>query len=112
MCDYIDAACDVWVETPRKARRKHFCTECRLPILAGSKYVDVRSLYDGRWTTTRAHPLCVALVKHVAFNVCGQSLYVLDSDSSIRDRVKEHYHEAPELLRMYRHAIKAAERGA
>lgn len=108
MCDYIDGRCDVWNETIRKARREHKCSECFRPILVGATYMDVRSLYDGRWNTARAHVECVKLRKHIAFDVCRQDLYVLDGDMSLRESVREHYREAPELLGMYRRAMKAA----
>ena len=44
----IDDVCEVWKETPRRARKQHACTCCYRPILIGEKYVDHFDVFEGR----------------------------------------------------------------
>ncbi len=111
MCDVdYDEVCDVWEETRPKARKLHRCVVCRETIWAGEVYLRVGSFYDGEWSTTKVHLTCEKLTKYIALTVCGQQGYSLESDLSLRENVREHMHEAPELLRMYRDHMRERNR--
>lgn len=108
MCDYDDGERpDVWRESTHRARKQHRCDECRMPIVVGTVYVRCVGMYDGHWYGARVHPDCFALLKHIAFTVCGQDSYVLNNPDGLRWRVREHYREAPEVLRMWRDILRA-----
>ena len=53
MCSCDLESCDIYNERKVKARREHRCAECREPIKTGQKYIYLKSLYDGVWTTTK-----------------------------------------------------------
>jgi len=107
MCDAADdESCTVWSETTPRARKAHQCTECRMPIAVGVRHTRISSMFDGHWEEYRLHTDCHALVKHIAFDVCGQSVYFLAYDT-LRARVREHMHEEPGVLRMWRDILRA-----
>ena len=102
MCDVdYDETADVWHESTPVARKTHRCDECGRTIPAGARYVNIGSLYEGRWTRYRAHPECVALTKHIAFAVCDQEHWY-PGNQRLQERVAEHAREAPELIRGWR----------
>jgi hypothetical protein len=45
-------------EAWRTARKQHRCVWCGEPVLAGEKYRDERSVYDGEMQHHRWHPEC------------------------------------------------------
>ena len=108
MCDvYGDGPpCDVWAKTTPKARKDHRCIQCDRAIVRGERYIRIGALADGTWWTYRVHPACDALVRHIAFQVCGQQVYTLDGGLTLRENVREHMGEAPEVLRMYRDHLR------
>jgi hypothetical protein len=110
MCDIgIDEPCQVWDVRAVHARKRHRCCECGAPIVPGTAYVRVGALFDGCWATYRSHADCEALVKFIAFDVCGQPYYGHGLER-LRDRVREHMDESPEVLRMYRAALRSRAR--
>lgn len=117
MCDVggFDDPCQVWAKTTPRARREYPCVQCDRPIVKGERYLRVGALYDGCWTTVIAHVACDEIARHIAFEVCEQEIYFLESDLALRENVREHMREAPEVLRMYRDHLRQrnqAERGA
>ena len=42
----------------RKARKPHLCIWCGQKIIAGEKYLDERSMFDGHIQRHRWHPEC------------------------------------------------------
>jgi uncharacterized protein YlaI len=108
MCDIggdYDGA-EIYVRREVAARRAYVCSECELRIAKGTRHAVHRFFDEGSWSVLRTHTDCAALVEHVALVVCGQrvTFYGLQP---IRDRVREHYREAPEVLRMYRDVLRA-----
>lgn len=47
MCAIDLDPCDVWQETPRKARKEHVCTSCDGKIQTGERYLVHFSIFDG-----------------------------------------------------------------
>lgn len=59
MCFYNDGECStIWEETQPKARIEHKCSECREPIPAGTRYTQIKSLFDGHWDTFKICHKC------------------------------------------------------
>ena len=52
-------------------------------------------------TPSAVATLCDALARYIDLEVCGGDVYVLDGGVTMRERVRDHYHDAPELLRMW-----------
>lgn len=48
------------------ARLVHHCDECRKPIMRGERYVTTSGVWDGDFTTYRAHELCDMLAEQVS----------------------------------------------
>ena len=57
MCD--DHA-DLWKAVWREARRPHRCGECGYAIRPGTRYLEIRTLFDGRWDTGKRCQVCDA----------------------------------------------------
>lgn len=74
MCEWLEP-CAVWVERLRTARRAHDCPICQGVIQPRTRYVEIRSLYDGAWATVRAHAECCDLARYVCLEVCGGDLW-------------------------------------
>ena len=100
MCDvdYGGESSDVWDETRPKARKCHTCETCGFPILPGTVYLRIGSLHDGGWRTFRAHVECDELNKFIAFTVCSQEVYFVDSEL-LGEKVREHQREPGVLIR-------------
>lgn len=108
MCDvdYGDRA-DVWLETKPKARKVHPCIICGGRVFKGEVYFQVETLFDGSWARLRGHMTCVEITKFIAFDVCSQEVWFFGSDSyDLRENVREHMGEDPEVLRMYRDHLR------
>lgn len=58
MCMYELEPCQVWREEPRKARKRHTCASCNIPIEPGTKYTSHFSVFDGEATTEALCLLC------------------------------------------------------
>ena len=71
MCD-IDASAEVWSETKPRSRRAWRCEECTYAIPVGTVHVHVSYLFEGSWTTFRAHTECRELALDVAEAACGE----------------------------------------
>lgn len=108
MC-YVGDPAKVWVETTPKARRRHECCLCELPIETGLSHTCIRMLGEAGWSTYRMHVDCWALSRHIQTEVCGQDMVVAGA-GTLRDEVREHYPEAPDLLRRYRAVLRARAR--
>jgi hypothetical protein len=110
MCDFDDGErADVWNETTPRARKAYRCEECSLPILVGTRYHRVASLYDGQWWTSRAHEDCVGLLCFIALDVCAQDV-VFHGSGDLRERVREHMTDEQhgrDVLRMWRDILRA-----
>ena len=63
--DYDDVAV-IWTETHPVAHKQHKCCECRGVIQPGERYVVVRSLYDGAWSTSKVCWTCNAIRQDLA----------------------------------------------
>lgn len=109
MCD-IDQGeqCDVWVPVERKARASYHCAACRFNIVAGERYLRIGYMYEGSWGSMRVHISCKNLVEYIAFDVCGQEAYYFDGD--LRENVREHMHEDPMVLLLYRDHLRQRNR--
>lgn len=57
MCD---EHVDLWHQRWRAARKAHRCGECGFLIQPGTQYLEVRSLFDGRWSTDKRCRTCDA----------------------------------------------------
>jgi len=68
-----DDAPSVYNTTHPVARKEHRCEECGETIGKGQKYELYKSLFDGRWSTTRTCLSCAEIRNHFA---CGQSYYI------------------------------------
>jgi len=112
MCDVdYGERCEVWNRTTPRARRQHTCVQCDRPIVPGEKYLRVGALYDGHWSTITAHITCDEIVRYIAFQVCGQSIYFLDGgDTDLRGNVREHMSHDPVVLTMYRDHLRQRNR--
>ena len=89
MCEYLDEGCDVWVETPRRARKPHRCTVCRTPIEAGVRYVEVTARGD-YWWRARAHHACRTFTEGWQLGVCKQELWTIEPQDTPHQAVLEH----------------------
>jgi hypothetical protein len=105
MCDVLFEEADLWVERERTAREEHRCSECRLLISPGGRYVRTFSLYDGQVGEYATHPECLELLKHVSFVTCEQEHYS-PRLQLLRDRVAEHL-EDPQVVSLYRRCVRA-----
>lgn len=47
MCSIDLDRCEVWSETPRKARKPHGCNGCGIVIVPGQPYLVHFNIYDG-----------------------------------------------------------------
>lgn len=117
MCDvmYEGEECELWFRSEPRSRKQYSCIQCGRPIVKGERYRRVRWLHDGQWGTHIVHTTCDEIAKYIAFQICEQEVYLLDSpDASLRESVREHMHDHPEVLGMYRDHLRArnqAERG-
>lgn len=102
MCD-TGAAPEVWDASYPVARSRHWCRECDRPIYPGTRYLRVNALYDGRWTTYRAHSDCYDLHLAIGERHCGGQWILGD----VREAVREHYREEPGLLRRWAGILRA-----
>jgi hypothetical protein len=60
MCDY-DNAPQAYQETCRKARKRHYCYECRNEIAAGTHYWVASGVWDGSGASYKLCAVCKAL---------------------------------------------------
>jgi len=58
-CPYIDDPCEVWVETTRRAAKRHVCCECGGAIERGEMHQMISSLYYGAWYRYRTCAACL-----------------------------------------------------
>lgn len=66
MCDgYDDEGPEVWSEQWRTARKEHRCYACRETVRPGDRYHVFRSLFDGRWSTTKHCARCWEMVEQI-----------------------------------------------
>jgi hypothetical protein len=56
-----DDYCTMLAKNYRTARKTHRCTECKRAILAGVKYLDERTVYDGRVETWKTCEDCESI---------------------------------------------------
>lgn len=103
MCGYDDAErCSVFDETERKSRKAHTCDECRKPIPVATKYMRIKSLFDGSWSTAAIHLECWRAREELDFGICKNRLVIVegpDGQGIIAD-LKEHAEEHPEAKRL------------
>jgi len=92
MCDLDAEMCAVWVETERRARKRHRCCECGTAIPKGHAYVQINSVSGGSAGTSRRHEACHKLWYWVSDLVCGQAGY------STLGGLCEEVHEAQESM--------------
>lgn len=106
MCDvdYGDRA-DLWRESTPRARKRYTCSECELPILPGTVHLSITLMDEGHFLTFRQHKECNALLRYLAFDVCHQHTYFVGTEP-LRERAREHMHEAPEVLRRWRDILR------
>ena len=57
-------AWEISTKTTPTARKAHVCDECGKSIPAGSKYFKLEGLWEGEFTTYRAHADCSDAVQH------------------------------------------------
>lgn len=57
--------CEVYVRTPRKAKKLHVCYECGGSIHAGEEYVYHHGVFDGRGFGEKVCPDCNILINEV-----------------------------------------------
>jgi len=70
MCS-TDYEAEVWVTTPRKARKSYRCEECGTRIPVGVKYVECSGIQDGSPFRLRVHAECLRLWERVREKLCG-----------------------------------------
>src|SRR5215469_4245059 len=58
MCFFYDSNPDLFRESRRRARKRHFCCECRLPILPGEEYQECFGVWSGDAATFRTCSTC------------------------------------------------------
>lgn len=58
MCSIDLDTCDVFTDTPRKARKEHRCDCCRRIVLKGETYFKHFSLYEGHVTDEKCCKDC------------------------------------------------------
>lgn len=90
MCS-LDGAdpCDVYHAVMRTAAKPHKCYECGNQIAKGTRYETATMLYDGRWTTCRTCPHCLAAARWLEL-VCGGYLH-----GGLSEELEEHWSEDP-----------------
>lgn len=66
MCFSVDYAPKVYRETRRRARKRHRCCECDLPILPGEEYQECAGIWDFGAETYRTCVSCEWLRERVA----------------------------------------------
>jgi hypothetical protein len=113
MCDIGGERADVWALTTQRARRRYVCETCGLPIVTGILYDRVGYLYDGRWSTIRAHTDCHELTRYIQLDLCGQHTYSIAGENHLREEVRQHLIEyndldiRTQLISQYRAVLRA-----
>lgn len=66
MCVIDYEPCEVWRETPRKARKEHRCSACGGRIAAREGYTDYFSVFEGEINRGKACATCQTVVMEFA----------------------------------------------
>lgn len=100
MCDVdFDGYNEFDCETTRKARKEHYCRECRRVIRIGQKYTHHSALYDGHISTHKTCQKCDRVEK--AHTKAERSMggngshYVGELLSTVRECSTEHREYLP-----------------
>jgi hypothetical protein len=70
-----------------KARKRHKCCECGLPIPPGTKYVRTWGIWDGSSDSYAQHEDCRDLLDFISENFCDNEPWTF---GSLRDEVGEY----------------------
>jgi hypothetical protein len=108
VCDYDVEVADHWNEWVTMATEHKSCDECGHPIRIGTIHHHGEGWNTPEWEddfdgdspdwTCDIHEDCLALKRYINNEHCGREPYAI---GDLRDNVKEHYRDEPELLRKW-----------
>lgn len=74
-------------EFNRKAAKEHRCSECRRAIAKGENYREIRSLFEGSWSTVKVCAHCLVGLEWLAKECNGYAI------GGVREEIREHAEE-------------------
>lgn len=112
MCEIdSDEYAEVWVETPRKARKPHRCDCCNGVIKPGETYTHHFSKFDNSLSDQKKCPACTEAMKEFAAEP-GHMLVMPDSFNEFLEECISESDDPKESRRWQRMQKAMATRGA